>query len=1200
MVGAGFSKNAAPIVGVNNTFPDWRELGSIFFERVYGSPDDNSGKFLNPLKLAEEVEVLFGRSTLNNLLADNIPDNSHKPTKLFTKLLRLEWRDVFTTNFDTLLERAKDEITERNYQVVLNKEDIINSKSPRIIKLHGSFRSQTPYIITEEDYRIYPQVFAPFVNTVQQALLETTLCLIGFSGDDPNFLKWIGWIRDQFDEDTTSKIYLINSKGFSESEKRLFSKRNINIVDLGNCPDVNEDRAKAIERFVDYLAAKKTKQYWLDWPHQALFQSTDTDDHKSVQLEKTIENWKRIREEYPRWRIVPKENRRLFYTYEREHNDLLKYIKENLNSLNQIDIQYVFEYSWQLDKSLLPFPDDFAELAESCLYKYRPFQVGDSSNSEFQNSFTWNSVKNQWVQISIYMLRYYREEGGYNKWDQCESDISKIWNQLTEEQVASILYERSLQKLFKLNIAEFENCLNDWPNNQSLPYIEAKRAGLLAEVGRLEEAQKILETSLNLVRKKQNLKPVSQNYADVSDEAYLMLSLQCVKQSLDITTNDCFDHHTFKEENSERFNHLHQFKCSPWEELSNFSIRLERPYASFKQLSKKDDFRIGKVTTTQHFMVNDYDALEGYSFLRFCEDIGLPFRLPGLNIGVKSAKGSLSRIGQYSPHWAFVTLIRVGDIEVVKQIYNREYVHQMSNDRCDSVIQNLLNTLGEAKNRIATETSLYSVGLSSKLAETAPIILSRLCCKASYESKQNLLGFIVDVYSSEHKSKYKGIAELMRLLFDSMSKEHQIRSIPSLLNIQIPENLNLITEREYLNPFATLQKYDAPIPDRKAIPNARISYFINKVKSNDQKVRNWAIYTLGFLCECKLLSDKQKNQFVSASWTQLDDYGFPNNTYYLKHFWLDFKHYENCRIKQIFEHYVSEFKISHQSEWQNRNIALNRHTRFRDIANELIGAQQRMQFDQQIYELWWNKIQSWWQCDKRYLRHPDQKVVEEFQTRFAILVTIVSKFILPNLTTSNQFREHFELLVSDLKSYGLPTAYIKAASVKVTLTDRMEILSEIRKQLTESNQVAIQDALRAVWCAAQNEDEVFNLDEQRNLVAITLDGIIWRKNEVVGSALYKISQIVEFYPELINQEIESLILLALDRCAKYSEIENELSVISLEEKLNIRKKSACLAHEFSLWYGSQRREVPREITEWKYICESPHEFAEVKNQWITH
>lgn len=67
---------------------------------------------------------------------------------------------------------------------------------PRLVKLHGSFPDIQSFIITEKDYRTYPQRFLEFVNTVRQSFIENILCLIGFSGDDPNFLSWIGWLRD--------------------------------------------------------------------------------------------------------------------------------------------------------------------------------------------------------------------------------------------------------------------------------------------------------------------------------------------------------------------------------------------------------------------------------------------------------------------------------------------------------------------------------------------------------------------------------------------------------------------------------------------------------------------------------------------------------------------------------------------------------------------------------------------------------------------------------------------------------------------------------------------------------------------------------------------------------------------------------------------------------------------------------------------
>ena len=90
--------------------------------------------------------------------------------------------DVFTTNWDTLLEKASRRVFDRTYDPVLCSADLATTVAPRIVKLHGSFPSSRPFVVTEEDYRTYPIRFAPLVNTVQQALMESIFLLVGFSG----------------------------------------------------------------------------------------------------------------------------------------------------------------------------------------------------------------------------------------------------------------------------------------------------------------------------------------------------------------------------------------------------------------------------------------------------------------------------------------------------------------------------------------------------------------------------------------------------------------------------------------------------------------------------------------------------------------------------------------------------------------------------------------------------------------------------------------------------------------------------------------------------------------------------------------------------------------------------------------------------------------------------------------------------------
>jgi hypothetical protein len=99
-------------------------------------------------------------------------------------------------------------VFERSYDVVRTVEQIPYAMRPRIVKLHGTFPAHEPFIFTEEDYRTFPIQFAPFVNLVQQSMMETIFCLLGFSGDDPNFLHWSGWVRDNLAAGAP-KIYLV-------------------------------------------------------------------------------------------------------------------------------------------------------------------------------------------------------------------------------------------------------------------------------------------------------------------------------------------------------------------------------------------------------------------------------------------------------------------------------------------------------------------------------------------------------------------------------------------------------------------------------------------------------------------------------------------------------------------------------------------------------------------------------------------------------------------------------------------------------------------------------------------------------------------------------------------------------------------------------------------------------------------------------
>ncbi|MGL5872978.1 MAG: SIR2 family NAD-dependent protein deacylase [Xenococcaceae cyanobacterium] len=250
MVGAGFSCNADKISATSSNFPLWWDLEKQMRNHL---PSDSISANLDALELATEYEKAFGRQKLEQFLIDSVPDKQYNPGKLHELLLSLPWSDVFTTNYDTLLERTF--ILDRKYEVIYNPSDIPGRMKPRIVKLHGSFDSYRPFIFTQQDYESYPSKFAPFVNMVQQSIMENAFCLIGFSGEDPNFLKWIEWVRNNLNE-YSPPIYLCGLLNISNYQKQILKSRKVTTIELSplfpkeEWQDRNLRHSKALEWFL--------------------------------------------------------------------------------------------------------------------------------------------------------------------------------------------------------------------------------------------------------------------------------------------------------------------------------------------------------------------------------------------------------------------------------------------------------------------------------------------------------------------------------------------------------------------------------------------------------------------------------------------------------------------------------------------------------------------------------------------------------------------------------------------------------------------------------------------------------------------------------------------------------------------------------------------------------------------------------------
>ncbi|MBC9930379.1 SIR2 family protein [Chitinophaga qingshengii] len=239
---------------------------------------------------------------------------SGKGEELLRKKNKLAYQIQYEQSQVEALNRKKWELQDAindSYNVVRHSSELALKRNRNIIKLHGSLPENDSdpfgfdneynkrYIISSEDYEHYPIRHEAFTQLMRISLLQGCFCLIGFSGDDANFMAWISWIRtvimrERRDDKEDTKIYFIDARATqpADSHKQQFYKNHrIVHIPLGHssCIDFLEKMSDKpispgntrdlLNRLMDYLAdisvpdlpqisyemmaREKYEQYWI-------------------------------------------------------------------------------------------------------------------------------------------------------------------------------------------------------------------------------------------------------------------------------------------------------------------------------------------------------------------------------------------------------------------------------------------------------------------------------------------------------------------------------------------------------------------------------------------------------------------------------------------------------------------------------------------------------------------------------------------------------------------------------------------------------------------------------------------------------------------------------------------------------------------------------------------------------------------------
>lgn len=724
MVGAGFSKNAE--MDDTTRMKDWSELADDFYEILYGrKPSPQDIKYKSVLRLASQVGASKGRGALESLLQSSLPDERVYPGRLHIDLMKLPWSDVFTTNYDTLLEKAFIE-ADRYYHKVTNKETLLYAPHPRLVKLHGSFPDIRPLIITEEDYRTYPQRFPEFVNTVRQSLIENVLCLVGFSGDDPNFLSWIGWLRDVMGTQTSPVYQITYNTQLHDSNIHLSHDLGLDIINLADIKNIN-GFPEALDFFLIYIG----KEYKTKWSGDPESNRGLAYELESKDIDVRIAEMKQVRESYPGWIVLPISHMKEFSDTKEDIPFWLNIYEECIDTSKRIE--FLYEINWRIETALGSFDIEWYLQALEQL-TFEQTEVLDSSIYQ----------KLLWLKISL--LNSYRIKGKDEDYGQLLTTIQDHTPERTYEQKCLLTYIKCLYAISKLDYTNVQQIVDNW-SLRSLDYQgHLWKAGVLIEIGQLREAEVMLQDLLKSVKRNILTSRYSPQLASVRTAIELFLwrmdyiySMKNPNPDFDFMeiVRHCRDMITKEDNQPSQYQTTHSFNLLSIDERWHFGGR--------------------------GFKGNYYGVIR---YFQLYEKLGLPFGGPNLiSSDVDNKAFMIGRLLSYYPKYALQWIVRCCDTKSLDALTRESLLHISRSDACvffDNLIEPCEAGLDQHAGQI----------LRTRVLKYLLPILVKLSTLLTQERIEHIFNLLCIVYR-QHPQTYE--RKQVITLYNNLSGEHLMR-----------------------------------------------------------------------------------------------------------------------------------------------------------------------------------------------------------------------------------------------------------------------------------------------------------------------------------------------------------------------------------------------------------------------------------------
>ena len=190
-------------VSVDSGMPKWSTLMEKIKESIESNADEDD--FLTIEKFYEQ----YGEEVCYQRIKEWIHDNA-EPNKLHDKIVNLNIKNLITTNWDNLFEKAMDNNGTFFHEIKQDNDIRYTTGYSRFVKMHGSL-DKNNIVFRKTDYEQYSNKFPLIENYVKAIFSTDIVLLVGYSLRDSNVQQILSWLKDCSKQKKFS-IYLVKTK----------------------------------------------------------------------------------------------------------------------------------------------------------------------------------------------------------------------------------------------------------------------------------------------------------------------------------------------------------------------------------------------------------------------------------------------------------------------------------------------------------------------------------------------------------------------------------------------------------------------------------------------------------------------------------------------------------------------------------------------------------------------------------------------------------------------------------------------------------------------------------------------------------------------------------------------------------------------------------------------------------------------------